>query len=169
MVQMLARGGDVFDRLTARTKYSERDARDLAVTLVQTMYEIHKKTIVHRDLKPENLLLKEAENDTGILVADFGFAKHCRKGDKLKTRCGTPAFVAPEIVLWNPYNEQCDMWSVGCIMAEMLTGKTLFPGTDRKYKKRTCFHFLGVKFHQPRYRSAHENNGGRGHARRKAT
>ena len=89
MVQMLARGGDVFDRLTARTKYNEMDARSLAVTLIQTMAQIHERGIVHRDLKPENLLLREEENDTGILVADFGFAKRCPKGSYLRTRCGT--------------------------------------------------------------------------------
>jgi calcium/calmodulin-dependent protein kinase I len=94
MVQMLARGGDVFDRLTARTKYNEMDARHLAVTLIQTMAQIHEKSIVHRDLKPENLLLREEENDTGILVADFGFAKHCQRGSYLRTRCGMSVFVA---------------------------------------------------------------------------
>jgi len=130
MVQMLARGGDVFDRLTARSKYNEMDARTLAITLVTTMNEIHKKTIVHRDLKPENLLLKEAENDTGILVADFGFAKHCKSGDFLKTRCGTPAFVAPEIVLGTPYNEMCDMWSVGCLLYMIICGYPPFQGKD---------------------------------------
>ena len=130
MVQMLARGGDVFDRLTKRSKYSEKDARDLAVTLIRTMGEIHKKTIVHRDLKPENLLLKEALNDTGILVADFGFAKHCARGDYLTTRCGTPAFVAPEIVLGNKYNEKCDMWSIGCLLYMIICGYPPFQGKD---------------------------------------
>jgi len=88
VVQMLARGGDVFDRLTQRSKYNEFDARNLAVTLVTTIAEIHKRGIVHRDLKPENLLLKEERNDTGILVADFGFAKKLARGQFLKTRCG---------------------------------------------------------------------------------
>ncbi|CAB9515351.1 MAP kinase-activated protein kinase 2 (Fragment) [Seminavis robusta] len=130
MVQMLARGGDVFDRLTARQKYSERDARNLAVTLIKTMYEIHKKTIVHRDLKPENLLLQEELNDTSILVADFGFAKHCGSGQYLKTRCGTPAFVAPEIVLGTPYNASCDMWSIGCLLYMIICGYPPFQGKD---------------------------------------
>lgn len=104
MVQMLARGGDVFDRLTARTKYNEMDARHLAVTLIQTMAQIHEKRIVHRDLKPENLLLREEEDDTGILVADFGFAKHCQKGSYLRTRCGTPVFVAVLCVLCRAFS-----------------------------------------------------------------
>ena len=130
MVQMLARGGDVFDRLTQRQKYNEMDARNLAVTLIKTMAEIHKRTIVHRDLKPENLLLKEALNDTAILVADFGFAKHCPKGRYLKTRCGTPAFVAPEIVLGNPYNASCDIWSIGCLLYMIICGYPPFQGKD---------------------------------------
>lgn len=130
MVQMLARGGDVFDRLSQRSKYNEKDARDLAVTLITTMGEIHRRSIVHRDLKPENLLLKEALNDTGILVADFGFAKRCKKGEYLNTRCGTPAFVAPEIVLGNPYNECCDMWSIGCLLYMIICGYPPFQGKD---------------------------------------
>jgi serine/threonine protein kinase len=130
MVQMLARGGDVFDRLTQRSKYSEGDARNLAVTLIKTMEQVHKKCIVHRDLKPENLLLREALNDTGILVADFGFARHCRSGESLKTRCGTPAFVAPEIVVGSSYNQSCDMWSIGCILYMLICGYPPFQGKD---------------------------------------
>jgi len=130
MVQLLARGGDVFDRLTKRSKYNEKNARDLAVTLIQTMAEIHERSIVHRDLKPENLLLKEEGSDTGILVADFGFAKACPPGSFLKTRCGTPAFVAPEIVLGSPYDEKCDMWSIGCLIYMIICGYPPFQGKD---------------------------------------
>lgn len=121
VVQMFAKGGDVFDRLAQRVSYTEKDARDLGLTLLNTMQELHKRKICHRDLKPENLLLKESGDDCSILVADFGFAKYVPE-EGLKTRCGTPAFVAPEILVGNPYNQLADMWSVGCLLYMLIGG-----------------------------------------------
>ncbi len=121
VVQVYAKGGDVFDRLAQRVSYTEKDARDLSLVLLKTMKHIHKQKICHRDLKPENLLLKEQGDDTRILVADFGFAKYVPEGG-LKTRCGTPAFVAPEILVGEPYNTQADMWSVGCLLYMLIGG-----------------------------------------------
>jgi calcium/calmodulin-dependent protein kinase I len=121
IVQVYARGGDVFDRLAKRVSYTEKDARDLGVILLGIMREIHKRKVVHRDMKPENLLLKTSMNDTSILLADFGFAKYVPE-EGLKTRCGTPAFVAPEILVGNYYNTQVDMWSVGCLIYMLIGG-----------------------------------------------
>ena len=129
VVQHYAKGGDVFDRLAKRTTYTEKDARDLAETLLETINSLHKKSIVHRDvsftdtrtsfsyrcevcltrtvcsdtsgffffvgcrrtqLKPENLLLAEVAEDSNILLADFGFARHVSQENLCKTRCGTP-------------------------------------------------------------------------------
>jgi serine/threonine protein kinase len=121
IVQVYAKGGDVFDRLAKRTSYTEKDARDLSMKLLQTMQILHERKLVHRDLKPENLLLKDAFDDSSILLADFGFATYVPE-DGLKTRCGTPAFVAPEILLGNRYNELVDMWSVGCLIFMLIGG-----------------------------------------------
>jgi serine/threonine protein kinase len=121
IVQVYAQGGDVFDRLAKRVSYTEKDSRDLGVILLQTMEALHGRKIVHRDLKPENLLLKTSMNDTSILLADFGFAKYVPE-DGLKTRCGTPAFVAPEILVGNRYNTQVDMWSCGCLLYMLIGG-----------------------------------------------
>jgi serine/threonine protein kinase len=121
MVQVYAKGGDVFDRLAQRTAYSEKDARDLGIMLLKTMRELHKRKICHRDMKPENLLLREKVDDTEILLADFGFAKYVPE-EGLKTRCGTPAFVAPEILVGSRYDQQVDMWSVGCLLYMLIGG-----------------------------------------------
>ena len=121
VVQFFALGGDVFDKIAKRTSYTEQDARELAVKLLKTMAAIHERKICHRDMKPENLLLSNKHDDTSILLADFGFAKHVPE-DGLKTRCGTPAFVAPEILVGNRYNEQVDMWSVGCLLYMLIGG-----------------------------------------------
>jgi serine/threonine protein kinase len=93
MVQVYAAGGDVFDRLASRRQYTEHDARSLAQNLLEGVRHLHRHEpcpIVHRDLKPENLLLLDNISDTRILLADFGFARHVRDGEKCLTRCGSP-------------------------------------------------------------------------------
>jgi calcium/calmodulin-dependent protein kinase I len=121
MVQFYAQGGDLFRRLTQRKQYTEKNARDIAVTLFQTLDDMHiKHKIVHRDLKPENLLLEDMLTEK-IYFADFGFARHV-PDDGLTTRCGTPAFVAPEIILGRRYKTSVDMWSIGVILFMMLGG-----------------------------------------------
>lgn len=131
VVQVYAKGGDVFDRLAQRVSYTEKDARDLSIVLLKTMKQLHKRQIIHRDLKPENLLLKEKGDDTEILVADFGFAKHVPE-EGLKTRCGTPAFVAPEILVGDRYNTQADMWSVGCLLYMLIGGYPPFQDENHR-------------------------------------
>lgn len=157
----LAKGGDVFDRLSKRTVYNECVARNLAINLLNTIEFMHSKGIAHRDLKPENLLLVDKDDDAVLKVGDFGFAKKVDpKG--LTTRCGTPAFVvslilhllhisrfqififthtdieiyfhpqAPEVVLGVPYNEMADMWSVGAIIFFLLGGYPPFQADSHK-------------------------------------
>ena len=121
MVQTLAEGGDVFDRLANRVCYTEGDARKLSIILLKTLDYMHRHKIVHRDLKPENLLLKGTLDDSEVLLADFGFAKHVPE-EGLKTRCGTPAFVAPEIVVGLNYKYKVDTWSSGCLLYMLIGG-----------------------------------------------
>lgn len=126
VVQDLARGGDVFDKLGKMSTYTEKDARDLAKVLLKTIEYMHAKQIVHRDLKPENLLISDLVDDTNIKVADFGFAKKIPQPQGyLQTRCGTPAFVAPEILVGSKYGKPVDMWSVGVILYMIIGGCTL--------------------------------------------
>ena len=132
MVQKLASGGDVFDRLVQRKTYTEQFARDLAKVLLTAIHQVHQRKIVHRDLKPGNLLLEDASDDCSILLADFGFAKHLDKNGYCKTRCGTPSYVAPEVILQVPYTEKVDMWSVGCILYMLLCGYPPFQGANHR-------------------------------------
>jgi serine/threonine protein kinase len=131
IVQVFAEGGDVFDKLAQRTAYSEKEARELSITLLQTLSDVHRHKICHRDLKPENLLLKGRWDDAAILLADFGFAKYI-PDEGLKTRCGTPAFVAPEIVQGLSYNQQVDMWSAGCLIYMLVSGYPPFHDTNHR-------------------------------------
>ncbi|KAL7580832.1 hypothetical protein ACA910_001106 [Epithemia clementina (nom. ined.)] len=122
VIQVYARGGDVFERLANVTTYSEKHARDLAIHLLKAIQHLHGRKIAHRDLKPENLLLLEKGDDSQIVLADFGFAKYVPP-DMLRTRCGTPAFVAPELLVNDcRYDERVDMWSCGCLLYMLMGG-----------------------------------------------
>lgn len=134
-VQELARGGDVLSRLLEKDRYQEKEAKKLARNLITTIRTLHSKEIVHRDLKPENLLLKEEDNDTKIMLCDFGdayrFTDEDVEDDKLYTICGTPAFMAPEIKQGGGYRgKEVDMWSIGCILYLLVGGYAPFGYDD---------------------------------------
>jgi calcium/calmodulin-dependent protein kinase (CaM kinase) II/calcium/calmodulin-dependent protein kinase I len=122
LVMELLDGGDVFDRIVEKNHYTELDARDLASELLGAIAYMHERGIAHRDLKPQNLLLVSKEDDADIKVADFGFAKRVAIPNSLMTRCGTPTYVAPEILKNHPHDEMVDMWSVGVMTYVLLVG-----------------------------------------------
>ena len=115
-------GGELFDRIVSRSFYNEKDARDLCKILLEAMVHIHDRKIAHRDLKPENLLLVNEQDNCLIKIADFGFAKRCESENCLTTQCGTPGYVAPEILMSLPYGTKADMWSIGVILYILLGG-----------------------------------------------
>mmetsp|Transcript_17337 Transcript_17337/g.22537 ORF Transcript_17337/g.22537 Transcript_17337/m.22537 type:complete len:358 (-) Transcript_17337:550-1623(-) len=115
-------GGELFDRIVQKSYYNEKEARDTCVILFGAIQHCHSKSVAHRDLKPENLLLQSADNDSNIKIADFGFAKKCNRPSSLTTQCGTPGYVAPEILEGTPYDTRADMWSLGVIVYILLGG-----------------------------------------------
>jgi len=124
-------GGELFDRVVELESYSEAQARATAITLLDALRYLHARNICHRDLKPENLLLKTKDTDSDIKIADFGFAAEVQ-GNCLTDMCGTPGYVAPEVIKMGdrnvpasekkPYGLECDMWSVGVIIFVLLGG-----------------------------------------------
>ena len=92
----------------------------------------YSKGVVHRDLKPENLLLKYKDSDSEIKIADFGFAKKAVSDHSLKTVCGTPGYVAPEILRLEKYGVKADMWSLGVITYILLGGYPPFYADNNK-------------------------------------
>jgi calcium/calmodulin-dependent protein kinase I len=88
LVLELISGGELFDRIVEKEKYSEREARRVIRQLSEAMAYAHSKGIAHRDLKPENVLLRDRDDDTGIKIADFGFAKIIVGDELMKTPCG---------------------------------------------------------------------------------
>ncbi|ETW06246.1 CAMK/CAMK1 protein kinase, variant 1 [Aphanomyces invadans] len=116
-------GGELFDRIVDKSYYSEREARDLIKLLLEAIKYCHECNVVHRDLKPENLLLTSKLDDASIKLADFGFAKRVDMHDEgLKTACGTPGYVAPEILKGAAYGKSVDIWSIGVITFILLCG-----------------------------------------------
>ena len=115
-------GGELFDRIVSKSYYSEKEARDVCRILFQSMAYCHGRSIAHRDLKPENLLLQSETNDSEVKIADFGFAKKCLTPNCLSTQCGTPGYVAPEILEGVKYDMKSDMWSLGVITYILLGG-----------------------------------------------
>ena len=122
LVTEIMLGGELFDRIVQKSYYNEKEARDTCVILFQALQFCHDHQVAHRDLKPENLLLQSTNNDSFLKIADFGFAKKCVQPNSLTTQCGTPGYVAPEILEGTPYGTQADMWSLGVIVYILLGG-----------------------------------------------
>ena len=124
LVMELVTGGELFDRIVAKQTYTEREAADTIYVLCSALDHLHKQNIVHRDLKPENLLYDTQDPNTSkIKVADFGLARIVSGKDMMKTACGTPGYVAPEILQNKGYDSPAvDLWSTGVILYILLCG-----------------------------------------------
>lgn len=132
LVMELMSGGDLFDRIGTKKTYDERDARNLCQKMLDSMQFIHENNVAHCDMKPKNLLLRSEEDDSFIKLADFGFATRVYGPNSLTKQCGTPFFVAPEILMRTPYDQQADMWSVGVIIYLLLSGNLPFMGRSQR-------------------------------------
>jgi len=122
LVMELVTGGELFDRIVEKGSYTERDASQLVVQIVSAVDYLHSLNIVHRDLKPENLLYKSRDADARIMLSDFGLSKLLQSDKMMKTACGTPGYVAPEVLMRMPYTSSVDVWSIGVITYILLCG-----------------------------------------------
>ncbi|XP_077444841.1 serine/threonine-protein kinase DCLK2-like isoform X2 [Stigmatopora argus] len=121
LVMELVKGGDLFDAITSSTKYSEHDASAMVYNLAGAIKYLHRMNIVHRDIKPENLLVREYPDGTKSLkLGDFGLATVVE--GPLYTVCGTPTYVAPEIIAESGYGLKVDIWAAGIITYILLCG-----------------------------------------------
>uniref|UniRef100_A0A7N6BT18 Serine/threonine-protein kinase DCLK2 n=1 Tax=Anabas testudineus TaxID=64144 RepID=A0A7N6BT18_ANATE len=121
LVMELVKGGDLFDAITSSAKYTERDASIMIYNLAGALKYLHSMNIVHRDIKPENLLVFEYPDGTKSLkLGDFGLATVVE--GPLYTVCGTPTYVAPEIIAESGYGLKVDIWAAGVITYILLCG-----------------------------------------------
>nr|XP_006630513.1 PREDICTED: cGMP-dependent protein kinase 2-like isoform X1 [Lepisosteus oculatus] len=120
-------GGELWSILRDMCFFEEPTARFCIGCVLEAFDYLHGRGIVYRDLKPENLLL----DDHGyVKMADFGFAKKIGLGKKTWTFCGTPEYVAPEIIMNKGHDFGADCWSLGILIFELLTGSPPFSGSD---------------------------------------
>ncbi|KAM9855681.1 calcium/calmodulin-dependent protein kinase IGb [Aulostomus maculatus] len=121
LVMQLVSGGELFDRILDRGVYSEKDASNVIQQVLQAVSYLHQSSIVHRDLKPENILYYSQDENSKIMISDFGLSKMVDSGI-MSTACGTPGYVAPEVLAQKPYSKAVDCWSIGVITYILLCG-----------------------------------------------
>jgi len=120
LVMEFVSGGDLFDAIAADIKYSEVVARDMVKDLANALQYLHDHMVCHRDIKPENLLVINKQDTKSLKLADFGLAVSVT--EPLFTVCGTPTYVAPEILAETGYGVKVDVWAIGVIMYILLCG-----------------------------------------------
>ncbi|XP_038591735.1 phosphorylase b kinase gamma catalytic chain, liver/testis isoform [Micropterus salmoides] len=125
----LMRRGELFDYLTEKVTLSEKETRSMMRALLEAVEYLHSLNIVHRDLKPENILLDDQGH---IKLSDFGFSVQLKPGEKLRELCGTPGYLAPEILKCSMdethtgYGKEVDLWACGVILFTLLAGSPPF-------------------------------------------
>ncbi|KAI8921193.1 kinase-like domain-containing protein [Powellomyces hirtus] len=118
----LATGGELYDQIAKRGKFTERDAVRIVFTILSAVGFLHDRDIVHRDLKPENLLYRTLEEGADLVIADFGVANIIHEDELLKTLCGSPMYAAPEVIKRTGHGKPADLWSIGVITYCVLAG-----------------------------------------------
>lgn len=121
-------GGELFERIVGRPRFSEDEAAKLIRPLLESVGYLHDLGIVHRDIKPENILC--GDNCEDVKIADFGLSKMVLPTEKMNTACGTLSYVAPEVLSMQGYGQEADLWSIGVILFLILCGKLPFDGAN---------------------------------------
>jgi len=129
MVMEIMTGGELFDRIVEKDHYSEKEAADTIRPVVDAIRYCHTMGVAHRDLKPENLLYATKDSHSIIKISDFGLAK-IYDSSLMMTQCGTPSYVAPEVLEGKGYDEAVDFWSIGIILYILLCGFPPFYDDD---------------------------------------
>jgi len=130
IVMDLMEGGELYEEIIQRSVFSEKEAAIIVKQLLDALVYLHAQGIVHRDLKLENLLLSK-KGELDVKLADFGLSRLFKPGGQMYTACGTPFYVAPDILLATDesgYGPNVDMWAVGVLLYILLSGRLPFSG-----------------------------------------
>ena len=132
MVMEFQEGGTIGDKLKKLEKFPEEDAKIIIAQLLLTVDFMNRKNIIHRDLKPENILLEsELPDNLDIKLSDFGFATYLKPEGGENLQCGSPLYMAPEIIRCEDYTDRVDIWSTGVIAYILLCGRPPFGGKNK--------------------------------------
>ncbi|XP_064434246.1 serine/threonine-protein kinase ULK1 isoform X5 [Mirounga angustirostris] len=136
LVMEYCNGGDLADYLHTMRTLSEDTIRLFLQQIAGAMHLLHSKGIIHRDLKPQNILLSNPggrranPNSIRVKIADFGFARYLQSNMMAATLCGSPMYMAPEVIMSQHYDGKADLWSIGTIVYQCLTGKAPFQASS---------------------------------------
>ncbi|XP_031506797.1 serine/threonine-protein kinase ULK1 isoform X1 [Papio anubis] len=136
LVMEYCNGGDLADYLHTMRTLSEDTIRLFLQQIAGAMRLLHSKGIIHRDLKPQNILLSNPAgrranpNSIRVKIADFGFARYLQSNMMAATLCGSPMYMAPEVIMSQHYDGKADLWSIGTIVYQCLTGKAPFQASS---------------------------------------
>ncbi|XP_039558064.1 death-associated protein kinase 2-like isoform X5 [Passer montanus] len=123
------RGGELFDFIAEKEMLSEEEAIEFLGQILRGVEYLHARLIAHFDLKPENIMLQEKDvPKPWIKIIDFGLAQQLEHGTTYKSLCGTPQYIAPEVINYEPLSPASDMWSIGVITYILLSGLSPFQG-----------------------------------------
>jgi len=127
LIMELVTGGELFDKIVEKGQYTEKEAATTVKKVLSSVDYLHSVNIAHRDLKPENLLLR-GDDETDVMLSDFGLSKIINQDTMMETACGTPYYVAPEVLSAQGYDKEVDLWSIGVITYLLLCGFPPFYG-----------------------------------------
>ncbi|KAF9688025.1 hypothetical protein SADUNF_Sadunf02G0154100 [Salix dunnii] len=124
-------GGDLARYIRRYGKVTEAVTRHFMRQLAAGLQALQEKHLIHRDLKPQNLLLLSNDLTPQLKIGDFGFARSLTSSDLADTLCGSPLYMAPEIIQNKKYDAKADLWSVGAVLFQLVTGKPPFDGNSQ--------------------------------------